>query len=106
MLWILARDDATPFSKSTGCISLTHKNPFNATLACGVVCTVLGCIYVGSFVVLSALSYLAAALPHMLSRRALRHTRTFLDAYSCCLHNPGYQLRVYRGICGYLLLSV
>lgn len=70
MLWILARDDATPFSKFTGCISPTHKNPFNATLACGVVCIMLGCIYVGSFVVLSTLSYLAAILPHMLSRRA------------------------------------
>jgi choline transport protein len=70
MLWTLTRDDATPFSKFTGCISPTHKNPFNATLACRVVCTMLGCIYVGSFVVLSTLSYLAAILPHMLSRRA------------------------------------
>lgn len=80
MLWTLARDDATPFSKFVGRISPTHKNPFNATLACGVVCTVLGCIYVGSstafnafvgsFVVLSTLSYLAAILPHVLSRRA------------------------------------
>lgn len=69
MLWAPARDDATPFSKFTGCISPTHKNPFDATLACGVVCTVLGCIYVGSFVVLSTLSYLAAILPHVLSRR-------------------------------------
>jgi amino acid transporter len=80
MLWTLARDDATPFSRVLGRISPTHKNPFNATLVCGCICTVLGCIYVGnstafnafvgSFVVLTTLSYLAAILPHALSRRA------------------------------------
>ncbi|KAF2493840.1 amino acid transporter [Lophium mytilinum] len=80
MLWTLARDDATPFSGFVGRISPTHKNPFNATLVCGCICTVLGCIYVGnstafnafvgSFVVLSTLSYLAAILPHALTRRA------------------------------------
>jgi choline transport protein len=78
-LWTLARDDATPFPKVIGKISPTHKNPFNATLACGCVSTVLGCIYVGSstafnafvgsFVVLSTLSYLAAILPFVFTRR-------------------------------------
>lgn len=72
MLWTLARDDATPFSNRLGRVSKTWKNPFAATFACGVVCTVMGCIYVGSttafnafvgsFVVLSTLSYLAALL--------------------------------------------
>lgn len=79
MLWTLARDGATPFSPALGRISATHKNPFNATLACGCIITVLGAIYVGSstafnafvgsFVVLIALSYLAAIAPHLLSRR-------------------------------------
>ncbi|KAF2091304.1 amino acid transporter [Saccharata proteae CBS 121410] len=79
MLWTLARDGATPFSDTLGRISPTHKNPFNATLVCGIFVTVLGCIYVGSstafnafvgsFVVLSSSSYLAAILPHLLSRR-------------------------------------
>ncbi|KAI9703502.1 MAG: hypothetical protein M1820_005806 [Bogoriella megaspora] len=79
MLWTLARDGATPFSKSLARVSRTWKNPFRATLVCGIACTVLGCIYigsttafnafVGSFVVLSTLSYLAAILPHLLTRR-------------------------------------
>ena len=79
-LWTLARDDATPFSRHLGSISATWRNPFNATLVCGCVCTVLGCIYVGSstafnafvgsFVVFSTLSYIAAIGPHLLSRRS------------------------------------
>jgi amino acid transporter len=79
MLWTLARDDATPFSTWTSAISPRFKNPFNATLVCGGVCTVLGAIYVGSyyafnafvgsFVVLSTLSYLAAILPHYATRK-------------------------------------
>jgi choline transport protein len=79
MLWTLARDDATPVSGFIGKISPTWRNPFNATWICGIVCTVLGAIYcgsitafnafVGSFVVLSTLSYLAAILPHILTKR-------------------------------------
>jgi amino acid transporter len=80
VFWTLARDNATPFSSFFGRVDQKHHNPFNSIIACGVVCTVLGCIYVGrqtafnafvgSFVVLSKLSYLAAILPHLLSRRA------------------------------------
>ena len=72
MLWTLARDGATPLSNHLGRVSGTWGNPFRSTFACGVVCTVMGCIYVGSttafnafvgsFVVLSTLSYLAALL--------------------------------------------
>ncbi len=79
MLWTLARDQATPFSKILGRVSPKHKNPFNATIACGCIVTLLGLIYVGSltafsafvgsFVVLTTLSYLAAILPHILTRR-------------------------------------
>ncbi|KAF2839268.1 choline transport protein-like protein [Patellaria atrata CBS 101060] len=79
MLWTLARDDATPFSPFVGKVSSTRKNPFNATLVYGCFSTVLACIYlgsvtafnafVGSFVVLSTLSYLAAILPNLLTRR-------------------------------------
>ena len=77
--WTLARDGATPFSSVFGRVSNTWRNPFNATLLCGGICTVLGCIYVasatafnafvGSFVVLSSLSYLTAIGPHLLTRR-------------------------------------
>ena len=80
MLWSLARDGATPFSNTLGRVSTTWRNPFNATLTCGLIVTLLGCLYVGSstafnafvgsFVIFSTCSYLAALLPHILSRRA------------------------------------
>lgn len=79
MLWTLARDDATPLAGWTGHVSKRFKNPLNATLVCGVICTVLGAIYVGSyyafnafvgsFIVLSTLSYLAAIMPHYLTKK-------------------------------------
>ncbi|KAL8646917.1 MAG: hypothetical protein Q9226_006655 [Calogaya cf. arnoldii] len=79
-LWTLSRDDAAPFSKFLSKIHPTRRNPSNATITCGVVCTLLGCIFVasttafnafvGSFVIFSTLSYLAAILPHLLSRRS------------------------------------
>ncbi|KAE8451736.1 hypothetical protein EG329_003193 [Mollisiaceae sp. DMI_Dod_QoI] len=81
-LWTLSRDRAVPFSDTFGVISPRFKNPFNATLFCGCFSTVLGAIYVGSstafnafvgsFVVLSTLSYLASILPFMLTRRFSR----------------------------------
>jgi len=79
VFWTLARDNATPFSAFFSHVDQKHRNPFNAIVLCGMVCTILGCIYVGSqtafsafvgsFVVLSTLSYLAAILPHLLSKR-------------------------------------
>ena len=79
IFWTLARDNATPFSKLFSHVDNGHHNPFRAIAFCGVFATVMGCIYVGSstafsafvgsFVVLSTLSYLAAILPHLLSRR-------------------------------------
>jgi len=81
-LWTLSRDHAVPFSGTLGTISTRFQNPFNATLACWAMSTVLGCIYVGSttafnafigsFIVLSTLSYLAAILPFIFSRRFSR----------------------------------
>ena len=80
MFWTLARDNATPFAGTFGRVNTRFRNPFNAILFCGVIATLLGCIYlgsstafnafVGSFVVLSSLSYLAAILPHLLRRRS------------------------------------
>ncbi|KAL1304537.1 hypothetical protein AAFC00_003519 [Neodothiora populina] len=79
MLWTLARDRAAPFSNTLGQISPRFGNPFAATVVCGCICTVLGLIYigsdvafnafVGSFVVLSTASYLAAILPHLFNGR-------------------------------------
>jgi hypothetical protein len=72
-------DRATPFSDTLGKISPRWGNPFAATVACLIVTTVLGLIYigsavafnafVGSFIILSSASYLAAILPHLLSKR-------------------------------------
>ena len=79
VFWTLARDNATPFSAFFSHVSHRQHNPFRAILFCGGFATLMGCIYVGSsaafaafvgaFVVLSSLSYLAAILPHLLTRR-------------------------------------
>ncbi|KAL8838704.1 MAG: hypothetical protein Q9176_004944 [Flavoplaca citrina] len=78
--WTLARDNATPFSDFFSQVSPRYRNPANAILLCAVFSTLLGCIYVGSktafsafvgsFVVLTTLSYLTAILPHLLHKRA------------------------------------
>jgi choline transport protein len=80
VFWTLARDNATPFSGFFATVNKKHRNPFNSIVLCTVIASLLDCIYVGSqtafnafigsFVVLSSLSYLAAILPHFLSRRA------------------------------------
>lgn len=77
--WALARDDATPFSSTFRAVSSRFKNPFRATVLCGCITTALGAInigsttafqaFVGSFVILSSLSYLAAILPFVISGR-------------------------------------
>ena len=80
VLWTLARDNATPFPRFFSRVHPKHRNPFNAILLCCVITTALACIYlgsqtafsafIGSFVVLSSISYLAAILPHLLSGRS------------------------------------
>lgn len=77
--WTLSRDEATPFSHIFRKVHPKYQNPFNATLFCGTICTVMGCIYVGSttafnafvgsYIILSTLSYISAILPHLLSGR-------------------------------------
>lgn len=79
-LWTLARDKGTPFSGFFSQISPRYHNPANAILFCASLTTVLGVIYVGSktafsafvgsFIVLTTLSYLTAILPHLLTNRA------------------------------------
>jgi choline transport protein len=80
IFWTLARDKATPFSDFFATVNKKQRNPFNSIVLCAAIASLLGCIYVGSqtafnafigsFVVLSSLSYLAAILPHLLSKRA------------------------------------
>ena len=79
VFWTLARDHATPFSGFFGFVSPRSHIPVHAIAFCSAITTVLGCIYmgsstafnafVGSFVVLSTSSYLAAILPHLLTKR-------------------------------------
>ena len=78
-LWTLARDQATPFSKQLGSISSRFGVPVNATVVCLALVVLLGCIYVGSqtafnafvgsFVLMSTASYIAAILPLLLHKR-------------------------------------
>lgn len=78
-LWALARDGATPFSRKLGRVSHKLDMPFNATVTVAVLVTVLGAIYVGSttafnafvgsFVLMSSSSYVAAILPNLLTGR-------------------------------------
>ncbi|KAK0362691.1 hypothetical protein LTR59_014807 [Friedmanniomyces endolithicus] len=79
VLWTLGRDNATPFPKFLTTINKRFGMPLNATMACGVLTTVLLCIYVGntiafnalvgSYVLLSSSSYIAAILPNLLTER-------------------------------------
>ncbi|KAL8722866.1 MAG: hypothetical protein Q9225_000699 [Loekoesia sp. 1 TL-2023] len=79
VFWTLARDRATPASRFFANVDGSTHNPFRAIAFCAVFVTLMGCIYVGSttafaafvgsFVILSTLSYLAAVLPHLLSGR-------------------------------------
>lgn len=78
--WTLSRDEATPFHNIFRVVHPRYHNPFNATLFCGGVCTVMGAIYVGSttafnafissFITLLTLSYITAILLHLLSGRS------------------------------------
>ncbi|KAK0384688.1 hypothetical protein NLU13_7166 [Sarocladium strictum] len=78
-LWTLSRDHATPFHSRLSKIHEQFHMPLWSTLFTAVLVTVLGCIYVGSttafnafvgtYVLMSSSSYLAAILPHLLTSR-------------------------------------
>lgn len=80
ILWTIAREDATPFSESLSQVHNRWKVPRNSIVTCTVAALILGATYagskaafsaiVGSFVVLSTLSYLCAILAHLLSGRS------------------------------------
>lgn len=100
VFWTLARDNATPFSNLFSIVSPKTKVQNNAIIFCMGLATILGCIYmgsskafnafVGSYVVLSTASYLAAILPHLLSKR--------------CHMTPGYFWM--SGALGYVVNTV
>ncbi|USW54174.1 Putative amino acid/polyamine transporter I [Septoria linicola] len=107
MLWTLGRDDATPFPKFIGKVSPRFKNPLNAQLIVAICGTILGAIYVGSatafnafvasFAVFTTMSYLAAILPHLLTRRKYVKPGPFWI--------PGIWAYIVKGIaCAYILV--
>jgi amino acid transporter len=108
-LWTISRDRATPFPSWLGHINTTFHNPFNATLTCGVVVTILACIYLGSntafsafvgcFVQLSSLSYFMAIFPHILTRRS-----SFTPGYFFMNNKIGYVINTLS--CIYIIAFV
>lgn len=102
-LWTISRDRATPFPNWLGHINTTFHNPFNATVVCGVVVTILACIYLGSttafsafvgcFVQLSSLSYFMAIFPHVLTRRA-----SFVPGFFFMNNSIGYVVNILASI--------
>lgn len=105
-LWTMSRDRATPFPTWLGHINTRYQNPFNATLACGGIVTILACIYLGSttafsafvgcFVQLSSLSYFMAILPHVLTRRS-----SFVPGFFFMNNTIGYIVNILA--CIYIL---
>lgn len=79
VLWTMARDDAAPFAKWLSKVHQRNRNPSNSITVCAILTALLGCIYlgspaaftafVGSYVILSSVSYVLVILPHLLSRR-------------------------------------
>lgn len=77
--WVLARDNATPFSNFFSQVNERLSCPVPATILCAVLCTAFGAIQlgsktaftdlVGSFIILTTMSYFLAIFPHILSKR-------------------------------------
>lgn len=73
--WALSRDNATPFSSYFAHVSKRWQNPVRANMFCALVTTAVGCIYVGnttafnafvgSFVVLTTISYGITIAAHL-----------------------------------------
>jgi choline transport protein len=77
--WTLARDNATPFARFFSIVDERLSCPIPATLFCALFGTALGAIplgsktafqdLVGSFIILSTMSFVLAFLPNILTRR-------------------------------------
>jgi amino acid transporter len=106
-IYTLGRDGATPFARQIGAVSSKWHSPLSATLACGIFVACTGAIYVGSltafnafigsFVLLTTLSYLLAILPHLLTgRKSIRPGPFWMGKY-------GYLLNTIA--CAYIVVS-
>lgn len=80
LLWALARDNMTPFPTILSKVDERLSCPIPATILCAILCTGFGAIQlgsktafsslVGSFIILTTMSYFLAIFPHLLTRRA------------------------------------
>ena len=80
IFWALARDNATPFPHLFSYVNEHLSCPIPATLLCAVLCTAFGAIQlgsktaftdlVGSFIILTSISYALAIGPHLFSGRS------------------------------------
>lgn len=78
--WTLARDNATPFAGVFSRVNERLSCPVESTIFCSILCTAFGAIQlgsktaftdlVGSFIILTTMSYFLAFFPHLLSRRS------------------------------------
>lgn len=79
LYWVLARDNATPFAKTFGRVNERLSCPVPATLLCAVLTTAFGAIQlgsktaftdlVGSFIILTTVSYFLAIFPNLVTGR-------------------------------------
>lgn len=101
--WALARDNAVPFPRFFGSVNTRLSCPIPATILTGVLTTAFGAIavgsktafsdIVGSFVILTTVSYLLAIAPHLLSGRKnvprgwfwMGNAGYFVNAVACVL---------------------
>lgn len=77
--WTLARDNATPFPKFFSRVNEKLSCPIEATILCAILCTGFGAIQlgsqtafsdlVGSFIILTTMSYFLAFFPNILTGR-------------------------------------
>lgn len=77
--WTLARDNATPFASFFSRVNEKLSCPIESTILCALLCTAFGAIQlgsttafidlVGSFIILTTMSYFLAIFPHLISRR-------------------------------------
>lgn len=79
LFWALSRDNATPFAKTFGRVNKKLSCPVESTILCAVLCTGFGALQlgsktaftdlVGSFIILTSMSYFLAFFPHLLTGR-------------------------------------
>lgn len=91
-------DRATPFSDTLGKISPRWENPFAATVACLIITTVLGFIYLGSAVVSIPMTPFLCAIISRICTAMRMHDEMMPGNWYSSKHRASLKLR----ICGRL----